>query len=142
MRTRPSSATEAGGLRVVGGELRLEDVTVTDNVATDGRGGGVFVSDATFVSVGGAFLANRVEDSSGGENHGYGGGLYGIGSELTVTGTRFEDNEARSILPEAGIGAGLRGYESEVAVDGALFRDNVAAESGSAVAVDGYESRL
>ncbi|MEZ4237167.1 MAG: putative metal-binding motif-containing protein [Myxococcota bacterium] len=124
-----------GGLAAFGATVGIEATTVSDCLAVDGRGGGVYVEGGRLDLVGSLIADDRAEDPSGGNSLGYGGGVYVNGAPATVRRTRFERNEARSVVGDQGVGGAIRLYTvGSATIDGCVFLDNVADDRGSAIA--------
>jgi len=156
----PTRLDAQGGGRVlyVSGEIdvRIEGLELTGGDAAGmggcgpvNAGGGVCVAGATFTMEASWLYSNTAE---------YGGGLYLLGSDVTVIGSEIRDNEAgeyggglfamgsalrcrMSTLAgntAGGYGGGMMLHWSEVALDRNVIDDNEAEGGGGLYAHDGY----
>ena len=124
---------EGGGAIYVGyGMLTLENVTMTENKATDGFGGAIDAVSATVTVTGGTFTGNTAA-ISGGAIHAI------IKSNITVSGAAFSGNESKyTTNVDSKIGGGaiyIKG--GKLTVSGSTFSGNKTGYYGGAIYAGG-----
>jgi len=79
-----------GGIYVEDASIEMNDVTVVNNEATDGYGGGAYVLNSTYIGT------ENVYDDNGAAAGGVarGGGIYAEGSSISITGSDFTTNSS------------------------------------------------
>ena len=111
--------TYGGGIYCKGSSPVLKDLVVTNNTGNEGGGGGIFCYEASPIILG-CLIANNFTDDVG-------GGIYARYSNLSISNTRFIENEA-----DLGAGCYLRN-ESTPLLTSVDFISNIAANSGGAI---------
>ena len=88
-----NTGAEGGGVFATDAVLVITDSTISENTANFHGGGGVYSEDTALTITGTQFIHNSVESSNEG-----GGGLAVVGGEgpVMITGSTFDDNQARS----------------------------------------------
>ena len=111
--------TYGGGIYCKGSSPVLKDLVVTNNTGNEGGGGGIFCYEASPIILG-CLIANNFTDDVG-------GGIYARYSNLSISNTRFIENEA-----DLGAGCYLRN-ESTPLLTSVDFISNIAANSGGGI---------
>ena len=116
------SITLRGGYTAVGDDPFTVQEPITNAVILDAEGDrrGIYVADGISATISSLFIQNGHAAKAtdlGDSTYGYGGGLYNVNGNLTITATWFLTNQAK-------IGGGLYQASGDLLLNNAVFADN------------------
>jgi hypothetical protein len=117
---------EGGGINCVNSDISITHCLIRDNLARDGRGGGIFVSESTLL----------ISDNTIDQNHAgfYGGGIHCSSSDIIIMGNSITGNVAW--YPLGGdMGGGVSCFGSNVNIIGNVIKYNMAGNSSGGIKI-------
>ncbi|MCD7947695.1 MAG: S-layer homology domain-containing protein [Oscillospiraceae bacterium] len=123
-------SNSGGGIKVSGGTLNLDDVTIENCYGSYGNayGGAIYAESASSVTInGGSITGNRAASA--------GGGIYAISSDVTIDGTSFESNSVTATYTPYESspfdGGAIYIKSGNLQITNGIFHDNAALSGGA-----------
>jgi parallel beta-helix repeat protein len=119
---------EGGGVNCVNSDISITHCFISNNVARDGRGGGIFIWESTAL-----ISDNTIHQNRAGF---YGGGIHCSGCDVTISGNSITANIAW--FPLGGdMGGGISCFDSDVNIIDNIIKYNTAGVSSGGIKIFG-----